>query len=82
MSTEHESGFLPNKNILCECFKWLQKHLHNKAKSLYKKPHTKIFIKLYDLHDNRLLYYCIMKCSLAGIKRHARDLFSTGYWNN
>ena len=26
------------------------------------------------------LYYCIMKCSLAGVKRHARDLFSTGYW--
>ena len=51
---------------------------------IYRLGYIKIFIKksksLYNLHDNHLLYYCIMKCSLAGIKRHARDLFSTGYW--
>ena len=55
----------------------LQKYLHNKAKSLYKNLNIN---SLYNLHDNHLLHYCIMKGSLAGIKRHARDLFSTGYW--
>ena len=50
------------------------------AKLSIRKLGSSSVLILMRLIQNHLLYYCIMKCSLAGIKRHASDLFSTGYW--